>query len=143
MTVASRTPEARRAYYQAHREEHLAYYQAHREEQLDYQRSYRQAHREERLDYMRDYSQIHREEWKTKKAVIQQRLNKIKLDRGCRSCGYSAHFVALAFHHLKDDKEIAIANAVRRGWSWERIEIELEKCEVMCHNCHAIEHWGK
>jgi len=72
-----------------------------------------------------------------------QRLNELKLYMGCCVCGYAEHAAALAFHHTEGDKEIDIARAVWNGWGWERIEAELDKCDVICHNCHAIKHWGK
>ncbi|KKK82087.1 hypothetical protein LCGC14_2806910 [marine sediment metagenome] len=143
MVAPSRTPEARSKYYQAHLDDWQAYnreyYLNHRAERL----AYNQVHREEQLAYQQTYGQAHREERKMKKAEMQQRLSQLKLCAGCCRCGYAANSVALAFHHARDDKDISIANAVRRGWGWERIETELEKCDVVCHNCHAIIHWGK
>jgi predicted HNH restriction endonuclease len=29
-----------------------------------------------------------------------------------------------------------------RGWSWEHITKELEKCVLLCKNCHAAVHAG-
>ncbi len=128
MVTARRTPEANRDYYQSHLAERLVYNQAHREEQLAYQRSYGRAHRQER---------------QMKKTDKRQRLNELKVDMGCCVCGYNTNPAALAFHHTDGNKTIAIANAVARGWGWERIVTELEQCDVICHNCHAIKHWGK
>ncbi len=135
MIVFSNTLEGRRAYQ-------AAYYQAHREEQRVYKQTYYQAHREERLVYSRAYDQTHREDKKKRRDERKQRLNELKLYRGCCSCGYNAHFLALAFHHTESGKEINISAAANQGWSWARIEAELEKCDVICHNCHAIEHWS-
>lgn len=58
----------------------------------------------------------------------------------CNRCGFN-DYRALVFHHQDPtSKEIEVANAVRAGWSIERIMIEISKCEVLCANCHAIEH---
>jgi hypothetical protein len=29
-----------------------------------------------------------------------------------------------------------------RGWSWDRILVELGKCMLLCKNCHAAFHKG-
>lgn len=58
----------------------------------------------------------------------------------CVRCGYNKCVAALQFHH-KDitKKEFGIsAKGIIR--SWERIKVELDKCELLCANCHAEEH---
>jgi len=35
-----------------------------------------------------------------------------------------------------------VADAVRDGISLDRIEKEIEKCIVLCANCHAIRHYN-
>jgi hypothetical protein len=60
----------------------------------------------------------------------------------CSRCPQD-HPATLHFHH-KDasKKEFTIAYAVSKGWSRRRVLAEIEKCEVMCANCHYIHHWG-
>jgi hypothetical protein len=36
-----------------------------------------------------------------------------------------------------------ISVAVCYGWSIARVFEEIEKCEVLCANCHFKEHWNK
>jgi len=58
----------------------------------------------------------------------------------CIRCG-ETHPACLQFHHPDPtQKEISIADAVRRCWSPQRITVELQKCEVLCANCHAKHH---
>jgi hypothetical protein len=58
----------------------------------------------------------------------------------CNRCPES-HPACLQFHHSDPgEKEIAVADALRRGWGRERILDELAKCEVLCANCHAKHH---
>jgi hypothetical protein len=56
----------------------------------------------------------------------------------CEHCGNNDHRV-LEFHHLRD-KETTVAALVSRKLAWSKIEAEIEKCSVLCANCHRIEH---
>lgn len=59
----------------------------------------------------------------------------IKLLVGCADCGYAENNEALQFDHLKD-KSFNISNSYLL--SVAKILEEIEKCEVVCTNCHAI-----
>ena len=61
-------------------------------------------------------------------------INKYKLAKGCQDCGYSLHHVALDFDHVKGEKSINVCNAK----SISAAKKEIEKCEVVCSNCHRI-----
>jgi hypothetical protein len=61
----------------------------------------------------------------------------IKLSSGCKDCGYNDHAVALQFDHLRD-KRANVSNMIRSDYSWDQIKKEIDKCEVVCANCHAI-----
>jgi hypothetical protein len=58
----------------------------------------------------------------------------------CILCGYDNCAEALVFHHL-GGKDFGIAS---RGHtrSWERVKAELDKCILVCRNCHAEIHAG-
>ena len=55
----------------------------------------------------------------------------------CTECGYKKHPAALQFHHLRDKKD---SWGQLRKKSWDKIIEELDKCVLMCANCHSIEH---
>lgn len=50
-------------------------------------------------------------------------------------CG-EADPVVLEFHHPDGDKEGEIGAMVADGYLWRTIASEIEKCEVLCANCH-------
>jgi hypothetical protein len=52
----------------------------------------------------------------------------------CVDCG-ERDIVVLDFDHL-DDKTFEVSAMVRNGAPWERILIEIAKCEVVCANDH-------
>jgi hypothetical protein len=62
-------------------------------------------------------------------------ISSIKLDRGCVDCGYRLHPDALEFDHLRD-KSFTISEC--RSRSINSLLAEIEKCEVVCANCHRI-----
>lgn len=56
----------------------------------------------------------------------------------CRDCGDTRYW-CLTFHHLDPSvKETAVSNLY--NYSRERLMKEINKCVVLCHNCHATLH---
>lgn len=58
----------------------------------------------------------------------------------CEKCGYdNIEFPAVFdFHHLDPTaKDFAIGSSSK---SWKNIKPELDKCALLCANCHRIEH---
>jgi hypothetical protein len=54
----------------------------------------------------------------------------------CVSCGESDTRV-LEFHHRnKIEKDMDLATMISGGYSLERIQSEIDKCDVLCTNCH-------
>lgn len=72
---------------------------------------------------------------------IQEFIVQQKMGKACVRCGISDYRV-LDFHHLDPtQKELTLAHAWQRYWSKKRILQEIEKCELLCANCHRILHW--
>lgn len=53
----------------------------------------------------------------------------------CLDCGNSNPLV-LTFDHLTD-KKCNISSMIR-DYSLDKIKQEIDKCEIVCHNCHSI-----
>ena len=54
----------------------------------------------------------------------------------CQACGYRKYNGALELHHLnKAEKSFGIGD---KGYtrSWEKVKAELDKCILLCANCH-------
>ena len=58
----------------------------------------------------------------------------------CTRCGEERP-PCLDFHH-PDEKERGISAMVVDGYSRESIREEIDRCIVLCANCHRIEHYG-
>lgn len=60
----------------------------------------------------------------------------------CIKCGWSGNQAALQFHHKDPSKKHFIIGNVGNK-SWDSIKSEIEKCNLLCANCHMIEHSTK
>lgn len=72
-----------------------------------------------------------------------QRHKKMAVDyKGgkCERCGYDKCIWALSFHH-KDPSQKDFIISQYSTFKWERIKEELDKCELVCHNCHSEIHY--
>lgn len=57
----------------------------------------------------------------------------------CTECGYSKNIKSLEFHHKNPkEKDVSLSNLVYE--KWEIVKTELDKCVVLCVNCHREEH---
>lgn len=57
----------------------------------------------------------------------------------CVDCGYFKCLRSLVFHHL-DPKAKEFAIGVMINKSWAKIIKELDKCVLLCANCHGERH---
>ncbi len=58
-----------------------------------------------------------------------------KQELSCQDCGIGDWRV-LEFDHLGD--KVGNVSDLAYKWSWSRLREEIEKCEVVCANCHRI-----
>jgi len=73
--------------------------------------------------------------------AVAKRRRKIKLlaveykGGKCQICGYNKYPGALDLHHIYGDKSFGISD---KGYtrSWEKVKQELDKCILICANCH-------
>lgn len=105
-----------------------------------------------RKEYQRRYHEKwyaqHRDERKQQVRERRQRIKKeienLKREKSCADCGLSGEIAtwALEFHHIDENtKHMNISHMVCNGYSIKRIKEEMEKCEVLCSNCHRTRHY--
>ena len=90
-----------------------------------------------------------RTKWKCLKCeaeAVQRRRDKVKLmsiaykGGKCQCCGYNKYVGALEFHHINSEEKDFGISAKGYTRSWERVKEELDKCILVCANCHREIH---
>lgn len=72
---------------------------------------------------------------------ILQKYREFMINKVCNRCGYN-NPQALVWHHTDPKiKTATVYNMVNRGFKWDSILAEINKCECLCQNCHAVEHY--
>ena len=109
----------------------------------------------ERLDYTKSewlnlsyHQQYYRAEderraYIKKKAKENKQRNRdwvrsIKESESCKICDED-RWEALVFHHI-GEKKAAVSRLVNQEYGLERIAEEIEKCIILCSNCHRVHH---
>jgi 5-methylcytosine-specific restriction endonuclease McrA len=64
----------------------------------------------------------------------------------CEICGFNQHPKAIDFHHINPaDKNFEIGKFINgrqcNEENKELVLLEIDKCKVLCANCHRIEHF--
>lgn len=54
----------------------------------------------------------------------------------CENCGYNKDLSALEFHHLDPNEKDFGIGAKGYTMSWDEVTKELDKCILVCSNCH-------
>jgi hypothetical protein len=57
----------------------------------------------------------------------------------CEVCGYNKSFAALHFHHRNPEEKDPDYDKMK-NWSPAKRKNEIDKCMLVCHNCHAEIH---
>lgn len=85
-----------------------------------------------------------KESLKHKKRKLKQILVSYKGNK-CQECGYDKCIGALQFHHRNpEEKEFALSqiNLNDNNFCLTNLLIEIDKCDLLCANCHAEKHYS-
>ena len=78
------------------------------------------------------------------KKLMVEKLNQLKLERGqCESCGDYHPPCCFDFHHIDEtEKKKEVSYLAGKGYKWETIQTEIDKCYMLCSPCHRKLHAG-
>lgn len=109
-----------------------AYYRANKTRLKRYAKSYYADNKDQMVIQMKG--------WREQRiAALLAHVRGIKERTPCADCGHCFHHIAMDFDHLPGHKKLfSISTMVMKTVSFERIDAEIAKCEVVCSNCHRI-----
>lgn len=84
----------------------------------------------------RNYEKVKNHRQKLKDKAVEYKGGK------CEKCGYDKCNWAFDFHHL-DPNEKDFGLSTYSTLSWDKIKKELDKCIMVCANCHREIHYGE
>ena len=59
----------------------------------------------------------------------------------CEECGYHKCLASLTFHHQNPAKKSFPISSYLTKITWNILKLELDKCRLLCANCHNEEHY--
>jgi 5-methylcytosine-specific restriction endonuclease McrA len=98
-----------------------------------------------RLKQQKAWYESHRDEQQARNKIQSDTarvfIRQAKVGKKCSACGFDDP-ICLDFHHVDPaEKDAIIAQAPTRGWSVARIQREMDKCVILCANCHRKEEY--
>lgn len=111
---------------------------------IEKSQEWEEENKEARKKYKAEWHQKNKERRNKKQAEERKQrrvvFNEYKKTLKCKECGFS-HPAALDFHHRNpDEKEYTISQMIVDK-PFEYLLEEIEKCDVLCANCHRILHY--
>lgn len=107
--------------------------------QAAYMRKYRvrkgQVLRDKQAAWGRKYREFNREKITAAAKKKVARVAEIKHIRGCMVCDES-DARCLDFHHRDPEHKIDNVSHLAYSATWDKVLAEIEKCDVLCSNCH-------
>jgi len=101
-----------------------------------------EAARKSRRDWAKRNPDVVRKHNKKNQPIYLQRnrdyVNEIKSRTPCLDCGVQYHPQVMEYDHVRGDKVDAVAYLVRTRRSIKVIQTEIDKCELVCANCHRM-----
>jgi hypothetical protein len=71
------------------------------------------------------------------RAQYREEFSQLKM-RPCMDCGFMPqHPIQMDWDHLRGDKTNEVSIMVQRG-QWAKARAEIEKCDLVCSNCHRL-----
>lgn len=68
------------------------------------------------------------------------RVAKIKEASPCADCEVNYPAAVMEFDHVRGEKIGNVATMVSNGRPWDQIQKEINKCDLVCANCHRLRH---
>ena len=85
-----------------------------------------------------DKGQAHIAKQNAQREEAYARVAAIKAESPCADCGGTFPPVCMDFDHIAPGKVRAVSELITNHATWDTIETEIAKCELVCANCHRL-----
>ncbi len=90
-----------------------------------------------RREHYYDNKEAYKQRAKAAKAATAQWVTEYKESRSCMDCGEFYPAYVMDFDHR--DATIKVSNVAKLlGYGLKRVKEEIEKCDLVCANCHRV-----
>ena len=115
------------------------------------QAEYRAEQKDKLVMYRKEYNSTPEQKDKAKARYAREREARLRINQErkqqivdylggvCTRCGEMPHLSAMEAHHTDPTTKSFTPSRIRSG-SWEKQRDELDKCILLCANCHRIVH---
>lgn len=74
---------------------------------------------------------------KAQKTATNLYIQSYKESNPCDDCKLFYPYYVMQFDHVRGEKELEVSKASKYGWSIARTQNEIDKCDLVCANCHS------
>ncbi len=104
-------------------------------EQLSYNSHCRECHNEYQKAWYKKNPLSNSESFVRRRKAIRQLIVSTK-NRPCMDCNKEYPYYVMDFDHVRGTKKINLGAAASKMWALATIQAEIDKCDVVCANCH-------
>ncbi len=106
---------------------------------------------EDQRAYAREHYARNKETYKARSVAFRQQIRKelaervtvIKESSPCTDCQVRYPGCVMQFDHVTLDKVANISDMIADARPWCVIQEEIDKCELVCANCHALRTYSR
>jgi formate-dependent nitrite reductase cytochrome c552 subunit len=102
---------------------------------LSYNRYCRDCHNQRQKEYYKKNPRSTNESHQRRKALIRDMVIEAKR-KPCADCHKEYPYYVMDFDHVRGEKKFNLSVAAVKMRSLETVRKEIEKCDILCANCH-------
>ncbi len=103
------------------------------------QREYNKKHYKENKDKYIKRALAHNAKTRKNNAI---KIAKLKSETPCTDCKKKYPYYVMEFDHVRGEKIGNVAD-LSHTRNWKQVSAEIEKCEIVCANCHRERTWSR
>ena len=100
----------------------------------------------QRRSYLRDktrHNRISNENRAKRRVVLNEYVRTLKAANPCPDCNVNYPYYVMDFDHVRGEKIGDVAIMVHEVVTLELLREEIEKCDIVCANCHRERTFGR